>query len=415
MARAKAKTAKNDGVNFDLGELFKGSQFTVLSDATWGKVHDYIPFGLPALDAQFLGGAPLGRFVEVYSPENVGKSTLAVQLTKMCIELGVIPVWIDIEGTTDKRTMEAKGVDTSKVLLRQPTEKEMEKGENVMSIEGVGEAIQGVVELLSEKAPKVPVALIWDSIGQTSSEAELNNDFDSQQMGLQSKAITKLIRKVAPTLTGKNILFLGLNQARDKIGGMSFVPQIESTGGRALRHYASVRLELKKGKPLQVTEKGKKVTKGHIVRSKAVKSKISNPQTMSEPFLYGEHGLSTEVNAIYEANLLGIISGKGDTNIELSYTTDAGEVIKMKRLAFYDWSMQKENFPIVKEIFTKVLLTYFPDWFPPLNNENVNVENSPWYSGLRDIYTALGKSEESLVIDPSNFDQEEGEFDEAEE
>lgn len=414
MARKTLSKKELEGP-LDLGELFKGSNFTVLENATWGRVKDYIPLGLPALDIQFLGGMPLGRFTEIYSPENVGKSTLAVQLTKMCIDLGVIPVWIDIEGTTDRNTMADKGVDSSKVLVRQPTEKEQEKGENVMSIEGVGESIMNVIAMMTEKAPDIPIAIIWDSIGQTSSEVELeNDDFGSQQMGLSSKAITKLIRKVAPTLTGKNVLFLGLNQARDKIGGMGFGAQIESTGGRALRHFASVRLELKKGKPLQVTEGGKKVYKGHVVRSKAVKSKISTPNSLGEPFLYGKHGLNLEVNAIYEGANLGILTGgSSDSNVKLKYVTDAGEIVEMKRLDFYDWSMQEENFIIVREIFLKVLLSYFPEWFPPLDNETIDIEKSKWYKGLRDLYTALGKSSESLQVDESSFDKEdEGELEE---
>lgn len=408
------KTASNtSSVDFsqpmDLKALFSGqNNFVVVQDSTWSKIDDYLPFGLPSLDKVFGGGMPFGRFVEDYAPENVGKSALAQQLTKMAVDMNcVIPVWFDVEGTADASSLVDKGINPAQVLLRQPTEAEMKKGVNAMTIERVGEAIVELFAYLEKKAPNVPILLIWDSIGQTPSEIEMKDGFDSERPGLSAKAITRLIHKVAPEITKRKVAFFGLNQARDVIGGMSFGKPIESTGGRALKHFGSVRLEMKKAKALEAVIGGAKQYNGHVVKINSVKSKISVPRQKSEIFVYKEHGFNTAVNAIYEAGVLGIMKQESDTNSKMKYVTNDGEIIEMKRLEFYDWALKDENFPIVKEIFTKVQLHHFPDWFPPLDNKTIDIEACKWYNGLRDVYHSLGKSSESLVVDASQFDSDE--------
>lgn len=393
----KATTKKFDPNTFDLSTLTGESGFTLLSDSTWSSVTDYVPTGLLAVDKQLNGGLPFSRFTEVYAPEGVGKSMLALQVTAMSSKMGAIVIWIDVEGTASKEAMDTQGIDIHRIIVKQP---DGDDGSS-MTVEGVGESIEAILNKL--EGVEAPVIIIWDSIGQTPAKKEIENGFDNEQPGLQAKAITKMIKKVAPTLTSRNVLFLGINQARDNIGGMSFIKTIDTTGGRALKHYSSVRFELGKGKPYQPTIKGEKTYVGHHVRFKLKKSKVSVPFTEGGAFLYNRYGLNPLVNTLYEGYVQGKVKG---SESELTVVNPDGEATKLKRWEAYDWAMQAENFPYIKALYQEMLMESFPDWYPPLENTLLDIEQHPLLEGLRAKYESLGKSADDLVIDESQFSQD---------
>lgn len=400
MARAKStnKSSKYDPNTFDLSQLTGEGGFSLLSESTWSSVTDYAPTGINAVDAQLNGGVPFSRFTEVYAPEGVGKSMLALALTAMTSTMGAIVIWIDVEGTASKEAMANQKINISRIIVKQPDGADG----GSMTIEGVGESMEAMLAKL--EGVVAPVIFIWDSIGQTPSKKEIDNGFDNEQPGLQAKAITKMIKKIAPQLTSRNVLFLGINQARDNIGGMSFIKTIDTSGGRALKHYSSVRFELGKKQSYSPTIKGEKTYMGHHVRFKLKKSKVSTPFTEGGAFLYNKYGLNPYVNALYDAYELGLIKGSAS---ELHLPNTDGELVKMKRYDAYDWSMTDEAFPYMKDLFQAVLMTHFPVWFPPLDNTLLDVELHPLYEGIRAKYEAQGTSAKDLEIDSSTFDKEE--------
>lgn len=410
MARKKTTTAtgtskkKYDPNTFDLGQITGEAGFTLLSDSTWSSVTDYMPTGISGVDWQLNGGLPFSRFTEIYAPEGVGKSMTALEVTAMAVPMGAIVIWVDVEGTASKEMMESQGIDITRVIVKQP------EGAEPLTIEGVGESIIHILEKLD--GVDAPVIIIWDSIGQTPSRKEIANDFDNEQPGIQAKAITKMIKKVAPTLSGRNVLFIGINQARDKIGGMpTFGNPIDTSGGRALKHYASVRLELRKGKEYKPTINKVATYVGHNARFILKKSKISNPMSEGRGFVYGKFGLNPYVNTIQEAIHLGLLKGNQS---EVTVVNEDGESVKMKLWEAFEWCRTPEAFPIVKQLFQDIILHYFPNWYLPLNNDLLDIELHPLYEGLRAKYEALGKTEDGLDIDPTQFDVDEGEFTEEE-
>lgn len=384
MARSDKKK-KASMKTLDLGELEKAG-FVMLKDSTWADIADRLPTLLPSLDATIGGGLPFGRFIEVYAKNGIGKSNLMLGVTKSCTQLGIPVIWFDVEGTADKEHLAEMGIDTSKVIVRQPDKDDP----GALSIEAIGESMETLIAFF--KARDLPAVIIWDSIGQSIAGKTIEADFDNQQPGVKAKALTNLFAKIMPQLSLTKSMLIGVNQARELIGVYGQpAGAIESGGGNALHHAASLRLELKKGGGrLSRTIKGEKVYQGHPVKATVQKSKVSRLMGVSVNMLYGAQGFNEFMNIVYKGEELGFIKKSGQNYKYTSVST--GEIIEMNMWDFLEWSRTEEAFPVMREIFQQIILYYFPVKYPPLENETLDISDMPLMAGLGEIYASIAKA-----------------------
>ena len=181
MARAK-KGQKVDMDDLNVLDLGQEMGLTLMADSNKADVKNIIPTMIPQYDRILGGGIPLGRLTEVYGLNASGKSTFAVHLSKVATQLGVLTVWIDVEGTADNNRMEQLGVDTSKLFAIQSGEGRL-KNKAELTVETVGEELQHYITTFNDKIPNVPILFIWDSLAQTPSQIEMNEEFGSERMG----------------------------------------------------------------------------------------------------------------------------------------------------------------------------------------------------------------------------------------
>lgn len=381
MARSdNKKTTKTGGTMLDLKELEKAG-FTMLENSTYATVDNRIPTGLVPLDVTMGGGIPMGRIIEIAAPNGVGKSNLAVQITKMAISMDVVVVFIDVEGTADKEHLQEMGIDISKVYVKQNDPEDPA----AMSVEAVGEAMESAIELFSKYSK--PVVFIWDSVGATPGKKTLEADFDNEQPGIQAKAITKVMQKIAPRITGSKSTLIAINQVRDDIGGMSFVKTYNTPGGKALEHAFSLRYMLGKAGDVK---KGTDYM-GHKVKFTNKKSKVSKPFQKAEQFLYGGMGLNELVNAVYTGEQLGFVKvpTAGGKKIEIP-NEETGEIEKIPYFNFLDAIATPEGAEeymyFLKPLYQKIIKHYFPEEYPALNNTEIDITLNPLFAGLEDLY-----------------------------
>lgn len=381
MARPKQNQKTNGDINvLDLGASIG---LTLMNDESLSHVEDFVPLMLPSLDYILNGGIPMGRVTEIYGLNASGKSTMAVHLTKMAKLYGVTVVWVDVEGTMDSSNLEQLGVAPEGIFMVQP-----EEGET-LTIEGVTEKVRVIVETFG--AADIPVMIIWDSLASTAAEQQLKENFNNNQMGVVAKAIQAMTIKLGQKISQNRSSFIVLNQGRDDLKANPMYPQIKSTGGRAMEHWASLRLEVAKASQFKnkvinpATGKETEDYAGHIFRVKTKKSKISTPNQQAEVYLVAKPyvGLDFTENTYRSAvDQYGLIS-KGAWR---EYVTDNGQAIKLRDKDWVPFLNSEEGQPVLKELFQKELITWFPDGFAPLNNKRINVDSFPYLEGMREYY-----------------------------
>lgn len=389
--KEEAEDVNIGGTKLDLKDLEKAG-FTLLKDSTYAEVKDSLPTGLPALDLTMNGGIPFGRVTQLFAENAVGKSTMAIQLIRQAIAMDVWVVLIDVEGTAQGSKMERMGVDTSKVLIKEASKKDPEG----LSIESIGETIESAIELLVKHDE--PVLFIWDSVGASISRKTMEDDFDSERPGVQAKAITKVIQKVAPQFTTSNSALLILNQVRSNIQtgfGGGYGPTVSFPGGKNLEHALSLNYQMVNAgqvtRSVSVDGKQTRVLMGNKVKFKNKKSKVSPRNQEATQFLYGDLGFNEMVNVIFTAEELKMVkvTSAGGKKIKVP-NKDTGEVELFPYWEFLDYIATEEGAEeymyFLKPIFQDIVKHYFPEEFPPLNNVHINISNSPLYEGLEDIY-----------------------------
>ncbi len=218
---------------------------------------EVIPTGSINLDrALGLGGFPRGRVIEVYGAESSGKTTVALHAIAEAQKMGGIAAFIDAEHALDPKYAKALGVDVDELLISQP-----DYGEQALEIADM---------LVRSGAVDV---IVIDSVAALVPKVEIDGEMSDQQMGLQARLMSKALRKLTANLNKSKTTMIFINQIREKIGGFGFGPQTTTTGGRALKFYSSVRLEIKR---VGSVKQGDDIL-GNETKVKVTKNKIAPP------------------------------------------------------------------------------------------------------------------------------------------
>lgn len=253
---------------------------------------EVIPTGSPSLDfALGVGGLPRGRIIEIFGPESSGKTTLALSVAAQAQKQNGNVAFIDTEHALDPEYAKRIGVNIEKLVLSQP-----DSGEDALNI--------------AEKLTRSSLfdLIIIDSVAALVPRAELEGEVGDQFIGLQARMMSQALRKLTGIISKTRTVLIFINQTRAMIGGM--IPGQETTpGGKALKFYASVRIELKR---ISQIKKGEEVI-GNRIKARIVKNKTAPPFKTTEFDIYYNEGISYEADLINLGEKIGVIKKSGNT------------------------------------------------------------------------------------------------------
>ncbi len=252
---------------------------------------EVIPTGSLALDlALGIGGIPRGRIIEIYGPESGGKTTLALHIVAQAQKAGGVAAFVDAEHALDPVYARQLGVDVDNLLLSQPD---------------TGEQALEIVELLV-RSGAVDVIVV-DSVAALVPRAEIEGEMGDSHVGLQARLMSQALRKLTGVLAKSNTSAIFINQIREKVGVMYGNPEV-TTGGRALKFYSSIRLDVRrKGQPIK---KGDQPI-ANVVRVKVTKNKLAPPFREAELELYFGRGIDPVADLVTVATDQGVIQKSG--------------------------------------------------------------------------------------------------------
>jgi recombination protein RecA len=296
-----------------------------------GAISDiaFISTGSTSLDIAIgIGGVPAGRVVEIYGPESSGKTTLALHIAAESQKTGGTVAFIDAEHALDLSYAKKLGINTDELLLSQP-----DSGEQALEITDIL-IRSGGVDLI-----------IIDSVAALVPRAELEGDMGDAHMGLQARLMSQALRKITGTISRSRTSVIFINQIRHKIGVMFGSPET-TTGGNALKFYASLRLDIRR---IGQIKQGENII-GNRIRVKVVKNKLAPPFKTAEFDILFNEGISREGDLIDLGVGAGIVDKSG------SWFSHNGERLGQGREAAR--SFLKENPAKAEEIGTSVLEHY---------------------------------------------------------
>lgn len=251
---------------------------------------EVISTGSPSLDlALGVGGLPRGRIIEIFGPESSGKSTLALETIAEAQKKGGNVAFIDAEHALDPEYAKKIGVDIKKIIISQP-----DSGEDALNL----------VERLVRSG--LFDVIIVDSVAALAPKAELEGEIGDHFIGLQARLISQALRKLTALISKTKTILIFLNQTRAQIGAV-IGAQETTPGGKALKFYASVRIELKK---LGQIKKGDEII-GIKVKARVVKNKVSPPFKTAEIEIYYGEGISYEADLLNLGEKYGVIKKTG--------------------------------------------------------------------------------------------------------
>jgi recombination protein RecA len=251
---------------------------------------DVIPTGILALDAALgVGGVPRGRIVEIYGPESSGKTTLGYHVVAEAQREGGVAAFIDAEHALNTEYARNVGVDIDNLLISQP-----DSGEQALEI---GEMLvrSGAIDVI-----------VVDSVAALVPRAELDGEMGDAHVGLQARLMSQAMRKLVGAISKSRTTMIFINQLREKVGVMFGNPEVTS-GGRALKFYASVRMEIRR---IETLKSGDQAI-GQRVRIKVVKNKLAAPFRDCEADIIFPRGISKAGSLLDVAALHGVVSRSG--------------------------------------------------------------------------------------------------------
>ena len=328
----KADTTKKDKdldqILSDIEKQFGKGSIMKLGENQHMKV-DVVSSGCLSLDiALGVGGYPRGRIIEIYGPESSGKTTFALQAIASVQKTGGRAAFIDAEHALDPVYAEKLGVNINELLLSQP-----DTGEQALEI---------CDALVKSEAISI---IVIDSVAALVPQAEIDGEMGDSHVGLQARLMSQALRKLSGTISKTNTIAIFINQLREKVGVMFGNPET-TTGGRALKFYSTIRLDVRRGEQIKL---GDQIV-GNKTNIKVVKNKVAPPfKTATVDIMYGE-GVSREGEVIdlgveagiiektgawysYEGEKLG--QGKENVKLLLKETPDLTQEIEEKVREFY--------------------------------------------------------------------------------
>ncbi|RAM53254.1 MAG: recombinase RecA [Hapalosiphonaceae cyanobacterium JJU2] len=291
MAVNTDNAGKQKALNMVLNQIertFGKGTIMRLGDATRMRV-ETISSGALTLDLALGGGLPKGRVIEIYGPESSGKTTLALHAVAEVQKNGGIAAYVDAEHALDPTYAAALGVDTENLLVSQP-----DTGESALEI---------VDQLVRSAAVDI---VVIDSVAALVPRAEIEGDMGDAHVGLQARLMSQALRKITGNIGKSGCTVIFLNQLRQKIG-ISYGNPETTTGGNALKYYASVRLDIRR---IQTLKKGTEEF-GNRVKVKVAKNKVAPPFRIAEFDIIFGRGISTLGCLVDLAEETGVINRKG--------------------------------------------------------------------------------------------------------
>lgn len=331
---AKKAVKKEDGGEIDSALSAIKTKFGDEAIMTLGETPkvsvDVIPSGSIGLDSALgIGGYPRGRIIEIYGPESSGKTTLTLHAIAEAQKMGGVCAFIDAEHALDPEYAKKIGVKTEDLLVSQP-----DHGEQALEI------VESLV-----RTGKLDIIVV-DSVAALTPKDEIEGDMGAHHVGKQARLMSQALRKLTSIVAKSQTIVIFINQVRMQIGVMFGNPET-TPGGKALKFYTSVRLDIRR---VAQIKKGEEVVGGRH-RVKVVKNKVAAPFRTTEFDLMYAEGISAEGEILALGEKYGIVKKAGAS---YSYTPEDGEEVKMARGYDATRTYLKENKKIANEMLKTI-------------------------------------------------------------